>query len=541
MNVLLVDDEVHWLEGLSETIPWESLGIDHVYKAQNGIEALSLLGLYPIDIVLTDVLMPEMTGIQLIEQIRKTWGRIKCIILSGYAEFDYAQKALAHNVSDYLLKPVRDEALMEAVTRAVLQLKEEWEQIASAERAFAALRENLPFLKGNLLEGLLAGRPMSKPEWERKKESYVLSIDYGSVFCIMMVRLEGSFIQLDETGLSLSEYALFNIADEIFARHFTLWYCRDKYGFLVFVAAPRSSESLSSQGRQLLEQCAVRLQRMINVFLKGTVSILLSDWGTFPDHLASHYHAVLNSFRQRVGKDQEAFLGVANDTVLSKVKRMLRLYEPPRLVHLLEAGRWTELQEKLETLFDELNESFSDSQEHVQEAGYEIAGAFYYLAHKNGLRLSEWIGNDYEKLTNGTLFRSIKELQQWTNQVIDKMKGEIEQEMMHTRSDIIQKLHRFIEAHLADDLSLQAMADHVFLHPTHLSKLYKSETGEMLSSYLYRYRMEKAAHMLSGTDEKIYRIGGSIGYPGAAYFIKVFKKYFGLTPQEYRDAKTLTK
>jgi two-component system response regulator YesN len=543
VNVLLVDDEIHWLEGLSETIPWESLGIDQVFKAQNGFEALLQLGLNPIDIVVTDVLMPEMTGIELIEQIRTTWGRIKCIVLSGYAEFDYAQMALSHHAFDYLLKPVRDEVLIEAVSRAVSQLKEEWELIANTEQTAATLRENLPLLKGNLLEGLLAGQSLSKLDWDRKKEGYHLNFDFGTAYSLMMIRLEGRFIQLNDTDISLIEYSVINIAEEIFDLHFSLWHCRDKYGYLVFVVMPHSYglESNSNSYKQLLRQCAMRLQRLVNVYLKGTVSVLLSEWGTFPENLGLYYHSVLNTFRQLVGEGQEAFVGVANDTVLPQPKRMVCMYEPPRIVHLLEAGRWTELVEKLEALFEELNESFSDSQEHVMEAGYEIAGAFFYMAHKKGQRLSVWIGTDYEKLANGTLFRSIRELRQWSYHVIETMKKDIEKEMMYTRSDVIHKLHRYVETHLADDLSLQALADQVYLHPTHLSKLYKSETGEVLSSYLHRYRMEKAAHLLSGSEEKIYRIGGTVGYPHAAYFIKVFKKYFGLTPQEYRDGKRLTK
>ncbi|MFK7696049.1 response regulator [Paenibacillus sp. HJGM_3] len=544
MNLLLVDDEVHWLEGLSETIPWETVGIELVYKAQNGVEALRLLEQYPIEIVLTDVLMPEMSGIQLIERIRQTWSGTKCIILSGYAEFEYAQQALAQQATDYLLKPARDEVVIDAVRRAVNQWKEEWEQIASTERAVTALREHLPLLKGHLLEGLLTGGAMSPSEWEKKRDWYGLRIDRGSPYCLMMVRMEGRLAEVGVNDRSLYDYSIFNLADEIFARHFSLWCCRDKYGYLVFVATPAAAEATQGQpgtAKLLLEQCAIRLQRNVGYSLRSTISVLMSGWSVFPYGLASHYQAVLNTFRQQVGSEQEAFMGVAGETAAPEVKRLMRLYEPPRVVHLLEAGRWTELTDKLNEVFRELEESFANSQEHVLEAGHEIVGALLALAHKNGQRLSEWVSRDYDKLADGTVYRSIRELRQWTETAVAAMRADIEEERLHTRSGIVQKLQRFIEAHVAEDLSLQAMADHVYLHPTHLSKLYKAETGEMLSAFLYRYRMEKAAHLLSGSEEKIYRIGEQVGYPNAAYFIKVFKKTFGLTPQEYRDANPPTK
>ena len=94
----------------------------------------------------------------------------------------------------------------------------------------------------------------------------------------------------------------------------------------------------------------------------------------------------------------------------------------------------------------------------------------------------------------------------------------------------------FIEHNLHRDVSLQTMADHANLHPTHVSKIYKLETGEGISDYVFRLRMERACHLLTTTDKKVYEIGSEIGYLDPAYFIKVFKRQFSVTPQEYRNS-----
>jgi len=101
---------------------------------------------------------------------------------------------------------------------------------------------------------------------------------------------------------------------------------------------------------------------------------------------------------------------------------------------------------------------------------------------------------------------------------------------------VVQRVRQFIDERLASDVSLQAIADHVFLHPVYLSKVYKLETGESISDYLFRIRMDRAAYLLKNTHHKIYEITSMLGYQNVPYFIKVFKRHFGKTPQEFRDS-----
>lgn len=144
MQMMIVDDEAHWVDNLSMTKPWHTLGIEHVHKAYSAHEALQMIDTHPIDIVISDIQMPEMTGIELIERIRIRDKKIKCILLSGYSEFDYAKKAIQFEAVDYLLKPPTDDELMGAVQKAIDQLNNEWELVSSLTRTQFTLRENLP-------------------------------------------------------------------------------------------------------------------------------------------------------------------------------------------------------------------------------------------------------------------------------------------------------------------------------------------------------------------------------------------------------------
>jgi two-component system response regulator YesN len=169
-QLVLVDDETSVVDSLAETIPWQDIGITHVHKAYSGFEALEILKTNSIDIMITDVRMPEMNGLVLLEHVQRNWKTIKCILLSGHADFDYAQQAIRHNVYEYLLKPVRNEELLFQVERIVELLQAENLENQAYERAVKTLQENLPKIRGDLLNDLLLGRRISEQKLKEKMD-----------------------------------------------------------------------------------------------------------------------------------------------------------------------------------------------------------------------------------------------------------------------------------------------------------------------------------------------------------------------------------
>lgn len=534
MQLLLVDDEAHWVDNLYLTKPWHTIGITAVHKAYSPHEALQIVETHPIDIVLTDILMPKMTGLELIERIHQADKRIKCIILSGYSEFEYAKQAVQQQAVDYLLKPPTDDELLSTVRNAVEQLSREWETVSSYERMMNTLRDNLPLLRGNLLLASLRGKRMPSEEWNRKLGNYGLPFKYGDECALLLIRLEDEFAQYENNGLQLMEYALMNIAEEIMDESMEVWSVKDDHDYITILLKLKD-DSVNHGKDVLLEQLAMRLQHKVKLFLKGTISIVSTEWIPFPEQVSIQYSQATSYFRRFVGDEREFLTRLSEEGQRGSMDTLEALYGTPSLIHLLEAGRWDASEEKLNGIFTELSERWSDSWEHCMEAGFEIAAAFSRLAHKNGRSLSEVLGTDMEQLSDGITFRSIGRLREWSLRVLGKMKRETMNEINTYRNLYIQKLQQFVELNLHKDVSLRTIADHVNLHPTHLSKIYKMETGEGISDYLFRLRMDRSCHLLITTDKKVYEIGADIGYMDPAYFIKVFKRHFGATPQEYRE------
>ncbi len=219
-----------------------------------------------------------------------------------------------------------------------------------------------------------------------------------------------------------------------------------------------------------------------------------------------------------------------------QVKPLIDLYKPPQLIHLLESGQWGGATKKIKNAFKELAEE-SRSNEHTLEVFHMISNSFIYIAHKNGKLLRDIIGDEIYKITRRYYFDSIKSLEAWSLSIVELFKNE-DKDTLDNRSNIVRDVQHYIASHLNQDISLTAISQHVHLHPVYLSKIYKLETGDALSDYIHRLRMNKAAFLLTHTRKKIYEIAENIGFQNTSYFIRVFKKYFTVTPQEYRNEET---
>jgi len=536
MQLLIVDDESHVVDRLATTIDWKSIGIAQVHRAYSGLEAVSVLERLSIDILITDIQMPGMSGLDLIARIRRDWSRTKCVLLSGYSDFHYAKEAIQNQVEDYLLKPVTEQELLDVVAKLRRKSFEEWEQILSFRNLTRTLSENMPLLKGNLLLELLQGSVRKEETLREKMSALALPDFYGKSCSLLLVRLEETFADYDYRGQSLIDYAIGNMAEELANGTFRLWRAKDAHDYLIFLAAAED-RTMPGQRTVLFERMASQLQAAVKSFLKGNVSVVVSGTGLFPNDVPKLYDDCVSAARKRVGSEQGLFLRVEWEISGGEVESLRSLYEPPTLVHLLEAGRWDGMEEKLERIFEELRDKSAHphSQEHLLEAYFAISSAYSYISHKNGQPLSGLLGKDYGKLASGIPFRSVPHLREWSFRVLNRLTEDMNREMKDSRSELIRAIHKFIDDNLAQDVTLQSIADNVHMHPVYISKIYKLETGGNISDYIQQLRMEKAIYLLANSREKTYEIAAKLGYQRPHSFNHAFKKHHGVTPQTYRD------
>ncbi len=538
-QLLFVDDEPVLLKSMVAN-DWAGIGIDGVFGAASGLEALELLASVPIDIVVTDIRMPGMDGLRLCKHIQEHYPKIKCILLSGYGEFEYARQAIVYGISNYLLKPVKDEELMDEVARTKAQLEQERERLVHGELAHRSLRVHMPMLRANLLGDLLAGLRLPNAVLAERTKEYGLSFEPGSTCEMLLIRPDESESAIRDA--LLYEFAVHNIVNELLEPRFEVWQTKDAYGYLCYALKEKRGEPAgggegdrpedAAPTNDVLKEVAREAAAKVAVFLRGSISAMIGPWGSFPSGLVDQYRQSLNAFR-KVPRSERGIVAGWNEPRLQS-RSLESLYAPPSFQQLLEAERWPDARRKLSAMFEEMQAKKQDTEEHLTEVVYALMNAFLYKAHSLGKTLMELTGFEADIATEPGLLGRLDQVAEWTEMTLRRMESSSAREGRDHKNQIIPKIHRYIESQIAGDVSLQAIADHVGLHPAYLSSLYKQETEENISDYIMRFRMEKAGSLLRTTDIKIYELSGRLGFQNPPYFSKLFKYYYGVTPQEYR-------
>lgn len=540
IEILLVDDESYVTESLYLTIPWELLNTGVVYRASSGAEALSILEDQQIDILVTDIRMPEMDGLELIQEVTVRWPNIRCLLLTGYSDFEYAKRAIKLQVFDYILKPVNDEEFMRSISNAIDSLRDEWAEADQVHQLQYDMKTDRSVLKDNLMRDLTLGKQGSSSHIEGKLKQYEIPLRVGDIAFMMLVQLGKQFANYDSQSFMLMEYAVGNIAEEVFSSSYRIWHSKAPHDCLVLLATLKEEEAASGATggiptKVILEPLVNEFHHQVRTFLKGDISTVVTHWFLFPDELSSAYRSALTTVYQH-GQSHYPAIIYQEDLTREQVsvKSLESLYRPPTLIHLLESKQWGAARDKLAEVFDALDK-MPVTREHLYEAFLSMTNAYLYIAHKQGVFIHQINQSGLDPLLDAASIHSPIKLRTWAEDMLDKLQQELSDNDSNTKSYIVKQVQELVMNETSPETSVKLLADKVFLHPVYLSKIYKLETKESLGDYIIRIRMEKALYLLKHTNKKIYEITSELGYQNPQYFSKMFRKHYGMTPNEYRE------
>lgn len=563
IDILLVDDETYVTESLEVTIPWAELGITSVYRAASAKEALHIVENNDIDIVVTDIRMPGMSGLELIDEINQRWAHIRCILLTGHSDFEYTKKAIQLKAIDYILKPVNDEEFMTALSSAIGIIRTQWDEFDQYHRLLYSRKSDYKILRENVMHDLLLGREMTVKALAEQLEAYEIEIDPHQSMMMLLIRLSGRPASLDQQSLDLMDFAVGNIAEEVFGTAYHVWFGRGPHECLVMFLQERSmgqqfrhkigEQSMSQPMTQIMTQSMnatipsnvnenmktqIELFQMhVQRFLQGVMSIVVSSSFTFSE-LPQVYWRSLGSLVLSGPEDHAIiFMDQKRDKWAEQSASQVldELYKPPMLTQLLETRQWEAAESKLNFVFDAL-EQVPLSRNHMYELYLYVTNAFMYIAHKQGSLIHEMDPTGFDFLFANQLIQAPSKLKTWATEMLSKLQAELSDQVgIQNRRHIIAQVQELVTASHGQALSVKAIADQVYMHPVYLSKIYKAETGEGLGDYMIRMRMERALYLLKHTNKKIYEITSELGYQNPQYFSKMFKKHYGMTPNEFRD------
>jgi len=542
-RLLIVDDESIIVNGLVDLFVQQDMLPLEVYGAHSAAVALKLLSQIRMDIVITDIGMPEMDGLELQKRINQAWPQCKVIILTGFSEFQYIRDALRNQGIDYVLKGEGDEVIFKAVEKAIELNKEEVKMQELIAQAGKQLRQTIPLLQKEFLQHILQGDLYSISRLAEHFAELQIPLHADHPVMLVLVRVDSFREEYSIYDRNLLVYSIQNVAQEYLQSSLTLlpvelnpsrmlWFIQPKIpASNPFVTWADSKNFLMGSLELIQQTCKDLLGTPLSFILqeRPTPWPRVSDvygqctkWMSRGLGLGSEFLWV---YQEKEEKVCEPKLTSLNDNHLGKQLDQLRLY----LQNGQKENFETVLSDILLTGFDHANEPRIE-----QEIYYSLVPIF--LSHMNRY-FSEEVGyhSNINKLTSLEAHTSWGDITDFFKELSSAIFAEKKVGMEHEENVVINKVQKYIQHHLDGDLSLVRIGDVVGHNSKYLSRLYKKSTGEDLSSYISRTKLVHAQTMLQETSLKIYEISSAVGFLSEPYFYRFFRKATGMTPQEYRE------
>lgn len=524
-NLLIVDDEVHAIEGIKSDLDLNKLDISQLFTAYNAKQAKEIFDRENIDILLCDIEMPQGSGLELLKWVRDRRLNTVTIFLTNHADFKYAKEALRLGSLDYLLKPVLKADLENAIRNAqhVIDRNNEMNRISHIHQLWmkhqSLMIERFWF---DLINHTIPSTPSAIRE---QIEQLQLPITDGMIFLPLLISVQGWHKALSCRDEKVLEYALKKSAEEmILGNHCNgIFLYLDRGVLLGIMAAGRNInwdyEQLEKTCSQYIESCNQYFYCDLSCYFGRPVEV--HQMADMVAKLRAQDHNNV-AFFNKVFVSDEA--GSHDQTI-----------ELPDLnvwLSLLKTGTKESVIHEIKNFLDHLVQHQRIDARILHQIHHDLMQALYSFLNVKGIQAHQLFGDEESIRVSEKAGRSVRDLLEWVHHAVNKAVNQAEAvKESHT---IIQTVKQYIANHIDEDLSRETIAQLVFLNPDHLSRLFKKETGHSISNYILMERINLAKELLAQTNIPISAIASSVGYTNFSHFARIFKKYTGVVPSEYR-------
>lgn len=532
-NILIVDDEQLIRQGLRARIEYLGIDVDEIFEAENGLMALRLQEEHPIDVVITDIRMSDMDGLELIQEMQKKNNQIKFVVLSGYAEFSYAETAIRLGVKAYLLKPVSNDDLKAAFDKAY----KEMEQTASVRQEVQMKkrmdREKQVYQQEKALNALFSSQEAGAVTREQlcKLCGYDEKMWAGgaeSVLYLAILHINKESFEHQRfrpVDHELVRFMIRNIFEEIQAPCEKLLVnslsdTRQMYG--IFIGDDK--KKLRMEVERIYLRMRSVLEKKMGIYLTIGVSRCRSQLE------GKETSEARQALKQRI------IYGKANIYFYEDIRILGEQEFPVSQLHLLE--QYIEHNEifKVKNLVQEI---FSEELVKKYGSAYlrimwiRILNLLLHHYERRGRNAAE-----IEKmLQNYNLLDRIQSLQEIRQKIMEMVMECVSTESVadaNARSKI-QMAIGYIQEHFAENLTVNVLAEHYGMSPNYFSSMFKKEMSRSAVNYITELRINQARELLYHSELSVVDISKKVGYEDSQYFFRVFKKYLGMTPLQYRE------
>lgn len=517
IHIIVVDDEPISADDMSYIIRQtygEKWNVD-VRTAYNAKTVLKMIDEIPCDILVSDIQMPGMNGLEMARRLRELLPDLRVIFLTGYDDFSYAYEAFRQNAVQYILKTEGDETVLNAVEKEIRGLRESDKIFACINDAENRYVQMLPAYRRQLVMQLMLNQKNNLDELEKEMLS-------GNLY-LVFAQLQGENSRHAKTKMraatAISEIVVHAFGPEL---RWSEYYLFDDT--LIWVFCYDRDEQISKTLFHLMRQAREQLQKQLKLTMFFVVSEKIEDGAELNEKYIEIQTMLTNEILQgstgvAVRYGQET---VKNSDHAKRIADMRRSLENIQV--LIRKGSVSEAKQDMDCIIDYLNQCSQTQNLMAAETAWTLNAALLSYINRNGMFSLIIEAEKSGEMGSPEYFRKLREL----------LMQEAEKRIDTAVKSIAESTVKYINSHLSEDLSAAVLSDVTGYSSGYLSRVFRQQMNISIHDYISSARMNLAKEMLSNTNLKIYEIASNCGYDNTTYFIKIFKMNTGMTPQDYK-------
>lgn len=522
-KVVIADDEVRVCRLVQMLADWDALDMEVVGTASNGLEALELIKAFTPDILITDIRMPGCDGLELIEKAKQIAPGLEIIIISGYAQFEYAQTAIRYDVSGYLLKPIKKPTLMATLTKLSERLRERSDSNTAMEHLLKDSRRSHDLLRDRLVENLVY-KHIEAPTREQLHRDYGFPVQDGLLLVFIL--------KVDYDPDRMTDYLFIvvkNKVQEVFGGSIMplcltgilQFHASAGYGILNY--APQKHDEIRRALRQFLNLLEVQKPLLGSVEFSLAIGSAVKAAQELPASMRDARCAIGDRLIEGTGR----LLQAVTPTDSAKTRQLLNKYGRT-ISHAVDALNVQEADKAVDELLGETRQS-------TDMRGCELFDLVLAAGRMFALQLNaeeERLMSDFMRRCDlcSSAEKLFSCLRQFQREQIEIVGAQRENEAIRP----IRIAKQYIQRHYNEPITLEDVCAATGFSVSYFSTMFKKETGEGFSKYLTRVRVEQAKTLLQDTNLSITEICERVGYSDLKHFTGTFKKLTSLNPAQYR-------
>lgn len=539
LKAMIVDDNILERMNLRMLIDWSNMGIELLEDGVDGMDALEKIQQYHPDIVILDIGMPVINGIEVIGKLKEIEYTGKIIVLSCHDEFESVKEAMKMGAFDYVLKHLlKKDSFISVINEAVEDLKK-GKAIGIDKKAVIDINKmNLPIQKEKLVKDLISGNIREKSQLENELSKVNIHMTFNR-YAVLLVEIDDMFYvsekyksdELNRILMSVNQV----LQEALSKRDNCLLGCvgEGKYCVVISFEKSMSYMNMNTIIFEICENILSNIRSYINLYVSIGISRIYEDVAIAND---SYIEA-------RLALEGKLYLGknrIIHFTEIEKfnqkLENFLKSYEE-EIIKSVSADS-SNIIHCISRIFSDIKRKNVRS-EYIRVLCFELLSLANVLIKENGLGYSDIFGCDSIPYNYVMKFETLDDIEGWflkTCQIINReLNVKINSSAMKIRPEIRKSLE-FIERNFMKNITLKDISEYSGLSRTYFSQIFKSEMNETYTDYLGRYRIEKAKGLLKKADDKIYSVALACGFDTYRNFVRMFKELTGVSPHEYRQS-----